>query len=136
VLPNTIILNFIQTGGSPQYNNPISSSFSFNQATGIITCNEAGVYLIQQSYNVESSPSQVIAAWSIGLYNRTSGRYYRGAAFTATPVVPTPSGGIIYNQTTYDTLTAGTEINIYGINADAVNSIVFNNTFLTFFRLA
>ena len=135
-IPNIIIPNFIQTGGIPQYNNPISSSFSFNQSTGIITCNEAGVYLIQQSYDIDSSPNRVTAGWIIGLYNRTSGRYYKGGAFTNTPVVPLPVGGRNYSQTTYDTFTAGTQINIYGVNADPVNSINFTNTFLTIFRIA
>jgi hypothetical protein len=136
ILPNTIIPSFIQTGGVPQYNSPISTSFVFNQATGIITCNEAGIYLIQQSYEIDSNPNPVIAAWGIGLYNRTSGRYYKGGSFTASPSVPTPRGGTVYSQTTYDTFTVGTELNIYGVNADPVNSIFFTNTFLTIFRIA
>jgi hypothetical protein len=136
ILPNIITPSFIQTGGVPQYNSPISTSFVFNQATGIITCNEAGVYLIQQSYEIDSNPNPVIASWGIGLYNSTSGRYYKGGAFTASPSVPTPKGGTVYSQTTYDTFTVGTQLNIYGINADPVNSIFFTNTFLTIFRIA
>ena len=135
-LPNTIIMNFIQTGGSPQFNNPISSSFIFNQPSGIITCLEAGIYLIHQSYNIQSSPNPVTNPWTIGLYNRTSGRYYRGGAYSAGSSNPMPVGGIIYNQTTYDTFTAGTQLNIFGINSDSVDSIIFNNTFITIFRLA
>jgi hypothetical protein len=130
-IPNIIIPSFIQTGGIPQYNNPVSSSFSFNQSTGIITCNEAGIYLIQQSYDIDSSPSAVIAPWIIGLYNRTSGRYYKGGQFSNVPV-----GGSNYSQTTYDTFTSGTQLNIYGVNSDPVNSINFTKTFLTIFRIA
>ena len=134
--PTIIIPSFLTTGGSPQYNSPISTSFIFNQPSGIITCLEAGVYLIQQSYDVSSAPGNAIATWGIGLFNRTSGRYYRGGARLQTPNDPMPDGRETYNQTTYDTFTAGTQLNIYGTNADTVNSVNFVSMFLTIFRLA
>jgi hypothetical protein len=135
VIPNTIILSFLSTGGVPLYNNPISASFVYNQPTGVLTCNEAGIYLIQQSYDIDSTPSAVIAPWIIGLYNRTSAKYYKGGQFSATPLVPTPSGGVTYSQVTYDTFTAGTELNIYGVNADPFNSINITSTYITIFKL-
>ena len=136
ITPTIVIPSFIQTGGAPQYNNPVSTSFSFNQVTGIITCNEAGVYLINQSYDIGSDPNNVISAWVVGLYNITSGRYYKGGQYTATPSVPMPDGRVTYSQTTYDKFSAGTELNIYGINSDPLNNINFVNTFLTIFKIA
>jgi hypothetical protein len=131
-LPNIIVPSFLQSGGFPQYNNPISSSFIFNQSTGIITCNEAGVYLINQSYVVGSIPNATTIPWVLGLYNRTSGRYYTGASQNAGSPFLTGKFG----QTTYDTFTAGTQINIYGENPDPVNSIIFSGMYLSFFRIA
>jgi len=141
ILPNTvsptiIIPSFLATGGSPQYNSPISTSFIFNQPSGIITCLEAGVYLIQQSYDMSSIPGNAIATWIIGLFNATSGRYYRGGARLQTPVDPMTNGRSTYYQTTYDTFTAGTQLNIYGFNADTANTVNFVSMFLTIFRLA
>lgn len=133
--PNIIILSFLQTGGFPQYNNPISSSFVFNQTSGIFTCNESGVYLINQSYRVSAVPSPLINPFLMGIYNRTSGRYYKGANYIATPPEPMPNN-LVYSNTTYDTFTAGTQLNIWGINADGTNSVNFDETFITFFRLA
>jgi hypothetical protein len=135
VVPNIIIPSFLQTGGFPQYNNPISASFVFNQTLGIITCNEAGIYLINQSYRIDSTPNFVSNPWSVGLYNRTSGRYYKGGSFTATPSLPNPPG-VVYNNTTYDTFTAGTQLNIYGVNSDAVNTVNIDSIYLTIFRIA
>jgi hypothetical protein len=132
-VPNIIIPSFLQTGGFPLYNNPISSSFVFNQSIGIITCNEAGVYLIQQSYKVGALPAATTVPWNVGLYNRTSGRYYTGATENAGPGNPFLRGH--YSQTTYDTFTAGTQLNIYGQNPDPVNSIIFDGIYLTLFRI-
>jgi len=136
IVPNIIVPSFIQTGGFPQYNNPISASFVYNQTTGIITCNEAGIYLINQSFEIYSAPNRSTVSWVIGLYNRTSGRYYKGGSYDATPASPNPENTVIYNNTTYDTFTAGTQINIYGQNPDPVNTIIFETTYLTFFRIA
>ena len=135
-VPQYLIPSFLSTGGVPQYNNPISSSFIFNEPTGIITFLEAGIYLIQQSYDIGSSPSGVIAPWILGLYNRTSTRFYTGAARSQTPSDPLPVGRERFSQTTYDTFTAGTQLNFYGVNADPLNSITFNGIYLTIFRLA
>ena len=135
VVPNIIIPTFLQTGGFPQYNNPISASFVFNQASGIITCNAAGIYLINQSYRIDSTPNRSINPWIVGLYNRTSGRYYKGGSYTATPSFPNPIGAI-YNNTTYDTFTAGTQLNIYGVNSDGVNTVNVDEIYFTFFRIA
>jgi hypothetical protein len=136
IVPNIIVPSFIQSGGFPQYNNPISASFVYNQTTGIITCNEAGIYLINQSFEIYSTPNRATENWIIGLYNRTSGRYYKGGSYDATPASPNPENTVIYNNTTYDTFTAGTQINIYGENPDPVNTIIFETSYLTFFRIA
>jgi hypothetical protein len=135
--PNTttitkIIPTFTETNFVPLYNNPISSSFVYNQATGVITCSEAGIYLIQQSYNVRSNPNANVGGWVLGLYNNTSGRAYKAGAPTSAII---NSIGV-NSETTYDTLTAGTEIFIYGTNSDPVNEIIFDRTYITIFRLA
>jgi hypothetical protein len=135
--PNTITItkiipSFTETNFVPLYNNPISTSFVFNQATGVITCNEAGIYLIQQSFNVRSNPNANVGGWVVGLYNNTSGRAYKAGAPTSATI--TSIG--VNSETTYDTLTAGTEIFIYGTNSDPVNEIIFDRTYITIFRLA
>ena len=63
-----LIPSFVTTPGLvPNYNSPISGSFSYNQVTGTITCNEAGIYLIQQSYFVTNPQTPTQFGFTIGL---------------------------------------------------------------------
>jgi hypothetical protein len=138
--PNTIITDilipsFIQTGGLPQINSPIVN-FTYDIPTGIITCNQTGVYLICQSYDVMNASSPRQFGWVIGLRNRTSGRLYVGARKNGTFSDPNAGFEFSYEQTTYDTFTAGTQLNFFGENTDPINSIGYRNIFLTIFRLA
>ena len=138
--PNTIITNilipsFVQTGGLPQINSPIVN-FTYDVLTGIITCNQAGVYLICQSYDVRNALNPTQIGWTIGLRNRTSGRIYIGARKNGTFSDPNAGFEFSYEQTTYDTLTSGTQLNFCGENTDPINSIDYRNIYLTIFRLA
>lgn len=138
--PNTIITDilipsFIQTGGLPDINSPIVN-FTYDVPTGIITCNQTGVYLICQSYDVKNASNPRQFGWVIGLRNRTSGREYVGARKNGTFSDPNAGFEFSYGQTTYDTLTSGTELNFFGENTDPINSIDYRNIFLTIFRLA
>jgi hypothetical protein len=135
IITNILIPSFVQTGGLPQINSPIVN-FTYDVLTGIITCNETGVYLICQSYDVFNPPNPTQFGWTIGLRNRTSGRIYIGARKNGTFSDPNAGLEFWYGQTTYDTLTAGTQLNFCGQNADPINSVDYRNIFLTIFRLA
>ena len=130
-----LIPSFVTTPGLiPNYNNPISS-FSYNQVTGTITCNEAGIYLIQQSYSVTNPQTPTQFGWTIGLRNVTSGKFYKCSGKTPRFSDPNEGQEFSYSSATYDTFTAPTELTFFGSNSDPVNTVGYKGIYITIFRV-